>query len=1173
MATIQWIQFNEFAVAQGLAGVADVVNRPLRQLMTLSGDGPDGTNILGYSKPGHTHDWSDIISGKPTTLAGYGITDGLTEAEGDVRYVLAPGVPQQVAVDHVALNVSSTTLSVVVLPTQVAVDHIVLNATSVTLNPVTQTTIGPQVRQIGFARTQFGGINSTADRQWAYGGPTFRDTYIMNGDIGILTLNPDALISPYGLHQFSEFTQSDSALNAWDNIAATWASQQGKNVEKIFLHAALNQQNQKITIASITPSGLITTGINAINGKQYTTDGVTVGQQFTITGSTNPAFNAVATVTGIPSKATIQINLTDIGPSAGGIMFRPGDGTLTPNNRIVYPGESVNFHVLNPGSQEAKDFQVYRVGLAIPHGAIGLFFDSHQSANMPSASVEYGSTGNQAQYIADISTLFGLYRGAYPGTIYFPNLANYVTAFDTQMAVAAGGCQREGGLNLFSFDHLNASGTNGPFTLDLLSKGVFVDVTTSQTFNAATPVAGVTGLSTAFRNGTGHLFATPDDRAMMSLYAQALLMTDRKFLFFDPANANWAVSPLSARWRAAFEYDIGIPTSTGFNVFTSIPAASGPGGVAVTILGRNFTVDGTATGTPTAIVLARLQEHNSSGIITTYDSTTQYNYPITTAPPTGKRWGVLLQDKTTFGQFNLGDTVPLYHVDSAILVPVNPVGTQWVVSPTGTSGGAGTVASPWDLATACGKTSTVKPGDTVALRGNAGKYGTGAEIFIPILNGTAAQPIVITNFPGEKVEIDCKTFDLQGQYTVVKPQTFCDFEIHRSTPAATLNTNSDGVDLFVMSNGVGDGNSAISLVVHDGAGDGFAPQHETAIGQVIYGNYIYNNGRSPFLSPTFGHGIYAHGTTVSGAVRIIQNNMLTNQAAYGIHCFSSAGNLTNLLVADNSSCMNSMSPGAGYDLLIGGGQPLVNLKCTNNVAVRSDGNTVASIGYITGALNTSGIATGNYFNGLVYVTMWDSGSITFQNNTLVGSGTQMLRMVFNGTVPVYTAFTMTKNIYASSSNAFGLFDSFFNGLDHTFSTLAAWQAASTLDGLSIYTQTVNGTLGTQVFLKPNIYFPNVGNLTIDNPTSAATVAVDISSVVQTGKNWAIYSIYDLPTASNIAASAGTPVLTGTNYPGPGNTVAVPLSGTGKTPPPVPGNNLTPVNALPKIGQFVVVQTN
>ena len=49
--------------------------------------------------------------------------------------------------------------------------------------------------------------------------------------------------------------------------------------------------------------------------------------------------------------------------------------------------------------------------------------------------------------------------------------------------------------------------------------------------------------------------------------------------------------------------------------------------------------------------------------------------------------------------------------------------TDFYVSPSGSSGGNGSITSPWDLTTAFAGPSTVKPGDTVWLR--AGTYHTG----------------------------------------------------------------------------------------------------------------------------------------------------------------------------------------------------------------------------------------------------------------------------------------------------------------------------------------------------------------------------------------------------------------------------------------------------------------
>src|SRR5207245_1477936 len=74
----------------------------------------------------------------------------------------------------------------------------------------------------------------------------------------------------------------------------------------------------------------------------------------------------------------------------------------------------------------------------------------------------------------------------------------------------------------------------------------------------------------------------------------------------------------------------------------------------------------------------------------------------------------------------------------------------WYASPSGSSGGAGSSGSPWDLQTALnGGNGKVQPGDTIWLRG-----GTYAGTFSSSLTGTAAAPIVVRQYPGERATID-----------------------------------------------------------------------------------------------------------------------------------------------------------------------------------------------------------------------------------------------------------------------------------------------------------------------------------------------------------------------------------------------------------------------------------
>src|ERR1700687_4824314 len=76
--------------------------------------------------------------------------------------------------------------------------------------------------------------------------------------------------------------------------------------------------------------------------------------------------------------------------------------------------------------------------------------------------------------------------------------------------------------------------------------------------------------------------------------------------------------------------------------------------------------------------------------------------------------------------------------------------SDFYVSPTSSAGGNGSIGNPWDLLTAFGQPASVKPGDTIWLRGG---------IYIPenptwpalecYLRGTPAAPIIVRQYPGE----------------------------------------------------------------------------------------------------------------------------------------------------------------------------------------------------------------------------------------------------------------------------------------------------------------------------------------------------------------------------------------------------------------------------------------
>ena len=100
-ATESWVSGKNYAVkATTLAGygITDGVNAVS---VTGIGNAVTAASISGhtltltkgstFSLSGHKHAWADITSGKPSTLSGYGITDAYTKTESDSKYPTKTG--------------------------------------------------------------------------------------------------------------------------------------------------------------------------------------------------------------------------------------------------------------------------------------------------------------------------------------------------------------------------------------------------------------------------------------------------------------------------------------------------------------------------------------------------------------------------------------------------------------------------------------------------------------------------------------------------------------------------------------------------------------------------------------------------------------------------------------------------------------------------------------------------------------------------------------------------------------------------------------------------------------------------------------------------------------------------------------------------------------------------
>jgi len=317
---------------------------------------------------------------------------------------------------------------------------------------------------------------------------------------------------------------------------------------------------------------------------------------------------------------------------------------------------------------------------------------------------------------------------------------------------------------------------------------------------------------------------------------------------------------------------------------------------------------------------------------------------------------------------------------SAITVTAPPApGTHagWYAAPNGSSSGDGSSGRPWNLATALsGGNGKVQPGDTVWLRG-----GTYAGQFRSTLTGTAAAPIVVRQYPGERAIIDgagstSDTFVADGSYSV-----FWGFEMTNSDPVRCCSTSSFFRADMMVSHATHV--KFINMIVHDG-GPGYYTW--SPYGDVeIYGAIIYNIG---YDGSDRGHG---HGMYLKNDVGplVVRDNILFNSYGYGIHAYTNSGDglLNGIHLEGNVSFNSGTLSAQGTSGNIGNlGQPPANdMAMIDNMTYFSPG--IGGSNWLLGS-GDGLTATGNYVVGGSGMSegTWTNAIIT--GNTVITSGTK-----------------------------------------------------------------------------------------------------------------------------------------------------------------------------------------
>ena len=473
--------------------------------------------------------------------------------------------------------------------------------------------------------------------------------------------------------------------------------------------------------------------------------------------------------------------------------------------------------------------------------------------------------------------------------------------------------------------------------------------------------------------------------------------------------------------------------------------------------------------------------------------------------------------------------------------PATIVVAGWYAAPGGSSNGDGS-SQPWDLQTALsGGHGKVQPGDTVWLRG-----GTYTSAVTSTLTGTAAAPIVVRQFPGERAMLDAKGgtsstsrgdfFSVIGSYSI-----FWGFELMDSDPNRTTDTRPN----LLVANA--SHLKFVNLILHDGGIAFF--MYPDPVDIEITGCVIYNNG---WQQPDFGNGHGLYLKSLTGPV-YARDNIVFNQFGYGIHVFTIAGTggLTNIHVEGNASFNNgavdvnpSNSPNA--NILFGGSEPVHNGSLVSNMTYFSPNVGVHNLllGFGT-TVNADLTVQNNYAVGgetVADVGWWQS--LTVSGNSLFGSTSEMIWLRETD----LSGFQLTNNRYYRdpSAAAWGYINQ-----DYSFPT---WQG---LTGVGATDQAVaSNPTEPRVFVRPNRYESGRANIVVYNWTSQATVPVDLSGIVQVGNHYQVQNVQDF---------FGAPVLSGTYG---GGLVNIPM--TGVTPvAPIGGSPTPPPQTGPDFGVFVV----
>ena len=201
--------------------------------------------------------------------------------------------------------------------------------------------------------------------------------------------------------------------------------------------------------------------------------------------------------------------------------------------------------------------------------------------------------------------------------------------------------------------------------------------------------------------------------------------------------------------------------------------------------------------------------------------------------------------------------------------------------------GDGSTSKPWDLQTALNHPASVKPGDTIWLRGGVHRLSNRITKFTSRLAGVSGQPITVRACPGERVTIDGNIQQVTGGWV-----TYWGFEIYNSNPNRYTDETGpfprkwwvtyDGKEVHLCVSGFdlqAPNVKLINLLVHDSIGGGFGINRTCQDAEELYGCLSFYNGWQA-SDRAHGHGIYEQ--NAAPYTKIIKDNLVFANMGIGM---------------------------------------------------------------------------------------------------------------------------------------------------------------------------------------------------------------------------------------------------------------------------------------------------